>query len=84
MEVLARGAAAALFCFSRSARPTSSSSDCKPERGESRAHLLGDEGKVVDDVVGRSGEARAELLALGGDSHGAVVGVADAGHDAAG
>lgn len=36
-----------------------------------------------DDVLRRAGELLAQLLLLGGDSHGAVVGVADARHDAA-
>mmetsp|Transcript_19801 Transcript_19801/g.45547 ORF Transcript_19801/g.45547 Transcript_19801/m.45547 type:complete len:577 (-) Transcript_19801:2090-3820(-) len=54
-----------------------------PEVGEDGAHLLSNKLKVVDDSLGGAGELLAQGLLLGGDAHGAVVGVADAGHDAA-
>ena len=54
-----------------------------PEHTEQLAHLLGDEEEEVDHVLRQAGEALAQGLLLGGDPHRAVVGVADAGHDAA-
>src|ERR687890_460253 len=46
-------------------------------------HLFGDEEEVVDDVLGRTGEALSELGVLGRDTHRARVQVAYAHHDAA-
>ena len=47
------------------------------------AHLLGHEQQVLQDVLGRAGEAPAQLGILRRDAHGAGVEVADAHHDAA-
>ena len=47
------------------------------------AHLLGHEEQVLQDVLGRPGEAPAQLGILRRDAHGAGVEVADAHHDAA-
>mmetsp|Transcript_18872 Transcript_18872/g.47860 ORF Transcript_18872/g.47860 Transcript_18872/m.47860 type:complete len:1344 (-) Transcript_18872:168-4199(-) len=54
------------------------------ELRQRRAHLLRHKVEEVDEVGGRAGEARAQLLTLGGHAHGAVVGVAHTRHDAAG
>ena len=47
------------------------------------AHLLGDEAHQVDDLLGRAGEALAQVGALGADADRAGVGVALADQDAA-
>src|SRR6476469_3250258 len=47
------------------------------------AHFLGHEEHVMEDVLGRAGEAPAQLAILRGDADGAGVEVADAHHDAA-
>ena len=51
--------------------------------GHVLAHLLGDEEEVVDDVLGRAAEARAQHRVLRGDADRAGVQVALAHHDAA-
>ena len=53
-------------------------------RARCRADVLGDQGEVVDDVLGAAGEAGAQLGVLGRDPDRARVEVADAHHDAAG
>mmetsp|Transcript_9151 Transcript_9151/g.30124 ORF Transcript_9151/g.30124 Transcript_9151/m.30124 type:complete len:751 (-) Transcript_9151:185-2437(-) len=54
-----------------------------PHARQRLANLVGDKDEEVHEVRGGAGEARAELLALRRHAHGAVVGVADARHDAA-
>ena len=51
--------------------------------GHDRAQFLGDEEEVVDHVLGRAGEARAQHRVLGGDADRAGVEMALAHHDAA-
>ena len=53
------------------------------QRGQHLAHLLGDEAHQVDDLLGRAGEALAQVGALGADADRAGVGVALADQDAA-
>ncbi len=53
------------------------------QRGQDLAHLLGDEAHQVDDLLGRAGEALAQVGALGADADRAGVGVALADQDAA-
>ena len=51
--------------------------------GEDLAHFLRSVHEEVDKIARRTGEARAKLFALGRNTNGAVVGVANTSHDAA-
>ena len=55
-----------LVATSRSVRPIRSSIVRTPRRGHDLARLLGHHHQVVDDVLGRSGEAPAQLRVLRG------------------
>ena len=53
------------------------------EQTHQLTHFLGDVPEEVDDVFGNAGETLAQVLLLRGHTHRAIVGVANACHDAA-